>query len=172
MVFSQFKIPANLAQLAVPKMHCLYANAVVQPSVQHCPCYMAWKTRVHTWCRHCHLCVNAPMWRETRWLLGLFDPPSYYWLWTIVILMNPFEDKRFLFHMHLTDTIFPCLFCITINFCLFVRLLLFLFVFVCFCFCLFAFLLFVYLFTFVCLFVLGVLFCLGRSSDSFLPCQL
>ena len=27
--------------LAVVKMHCLYANALVQPSVQHCPCYMA-----------------------------------------------------------------------------------------------------------------------------------
>ena len=78
-VFSQFKIPTNLAQLAVPKMHCLYANAVVQPSVQHCPCYMAWKTKVHTWCRHCHLCINAPMLREKRWLQGIIDPPSYYW---------------------------------------------------------------------------------------------
>ena len=58
-------------------MHCLYANAVVQPSVQHCPCYRAWKTKVHTWCRHCHLCINASMWREKRWLQGLFDPPSY-----------------------------------------------------------------------------------------------
>ena len=27
--------------LAVVKMHCLYANAVVQPSVQHYSCYMA-----------------------------------------------------------------------------------------------------------------------------------
>ena len=78
-VFSQFKIPSNLAQLAVPKMHFLYANAVVQPSVQHFPCYMAWKTKVHTWCRHCHLCINVPMWREKRWLQGLFDPPSYWW---------------------------------------------------------------------------------------------
>ena len=77
MVSSQFKIPANLAQLAVPKMLCLYANAVVQPSVQHCPCYMAWKSKVHTWCRHCHRCINAPMWREKRWLQGLFDLPSY-----------------------------------------------------------------------------------------------
>ena len=76
-VFSQFKIPANLAQLAVPKMHCLYANAVVQPSVQHCSCYMVWKTKVHTWCRHYHLCINAPMWREKRWLQGIIDPPSY-----------------------------------------------------------------------------------------------
>ena len=76
-VFSQFKIPANLAQLAVPKMHCLYANDVVQPSVQHCPCYMAWKTKVHTWCRHYHLCINAPMWRGKRWLQGIIDPPSY-----------------------------------------------------------------------------------------------
>ena len=76
-VFSQFKIPANLAQLAVSKMHCLYANAVVQPSVQHCPCYMAWETKVHTWCRHCHLCINVPMWREKRWLQGIIDPPSY-----------------------------------------------------------------------------------------------
>ena len=77
-VFSQFKFPAYLAQLVVPKMHCLYANGVVQPSVQHCPCYMAWKTKIHTWCRHCHLCINAPMWREKRWLQGLFDPPSYF----------------------------------------------------------------------------------------------
>ena len=57
-------------------MHCLYANAVVQPSVQHYSCYMAWKTKVHTWCRDCHLCINAPMWREKRWLQGIFDPPS------------------------------------------------------------------------------------------------
>ena len=77
-VFSQFKIPANLAQLAVSKMHCLYANAVVQPSVQHCPCYMAWKTKVHTWCRHCHFCINAPMWKEKRWLQGIIDPPCRY----------------------------------------------------------------------------------------------
>ena len=76
-VFLQFKIPANLAQIAVSKMHCLYANAVVQPSVQHCPCYIAWKTKVHTWYRHCHLCINAPMWREKRWLQGIIDPPSY-----------------------------------------------------------------------------------------------
>ena len=62
---------------AVRKIHCLYANAIVQPSLQHCACCMAWKTNVHTWCRHCHLCTNAPMWREKRWLQGLFDPPSY-----------------------------------------------------------------------------------------------
>ena len=91
-VFSKFKIPANLAQLAVPKMHCLYANAVVHPSVQHCPCYMVWKTKVHTWCRHCHLCINAPMWREKRWLQGIIDPPSYevilfsiWQLWSVTI---------------------------------------------------------------------------------------
>ena len=58
-------------------MHCLYTNAVVQPSVQHCPCYMAWKTKVHTWCRHCQFCINAPMWRGKWWLQGLFDSPSY-----------------------------------------------------------------------------------------------
>ena len=51
---------------AMNKMHCLYANAVMQPSVQHYSCYMAWKTKVHTWRRHCHLCINAPMWREKR----------------------------------------------------------------------------------------------------------
>ena len=62
---------------AVNKMHCLYANALVQPSVQHYSCYMAWKIKVHTWCRDCHLCINAPMWREKRWLQGIFDPPSY-----------------------------------------------------------------------------------------------
>ena len=61
----------------VPTKHCLYANAVVQSSVQHCPCYMVWKTKVHTWCRHCHFCINAPMGREKRWVKGLFDPPSY-----------------------------------------------------------------------------------------------
>ena len=60
---------------AVNKMHCLYANAVVQPNVQHYSCYMAWKTKVHTWCRYCQLCINAPMWRENRWLQGIFDPP-------------------------------------------------------------------------------------------------
>ena len=76
-VFSQLKFPANLAQLVVPKMHCLYANAIVQPSVQHCPCYMTRKTKVHTWCRHCHLCINAPMWSEKRWLQRLFDLPLY-----------------------------------------------------------------------------------------------
>ena len=62
---------------AVNKMHCLYSNAVVQPSVQHYSCYMAWKTKVHTRCRDCHLCINAPMWREKKWLQGIFDPPSY-----------------------------------------------------------------------------------------------
>ena len=77
-VFSQFKFPANLAQLVVPKMHCLYANFVVQPSP--CPCYMAWKTKVHTWCRHCHLCIKALMSREERWLQRLFDPPRIAWL--------------------------------------------------------------------------------------------
>ena len=55
----------------------LYANAVVQPSVQHYSCFMAWKSKVHTWCRNCHFCINAPMWREKRWLQGIFDPPSY-----------------------------------------------------------------------------------------------
>ena len=58
-------------------MHCLYANAVVQPSVQHYSCYMARKTKYHTWCRYCHLCINAPMWREKRWLQGIIDSPSY-----------------------------------------------------------------------------------------------
>ena len=72
MVFSQFKFPANLTQLVVPKMHCLYANAVVQPNVQHCPCDMAWKTKVHTWCRHCHLCINAPMWREKKMVARIY----------------------------------------------------------------------------------------------------
>ena len=58
-------------------MHCPYANAVVQPSVQHYSCYIAWKIKVHTWCRYWHLCINAPMWREKRWLQGICDPPSY-----------------------------------------------------------------------------------------------
>ena len=63
---------------AVNKIHRLYANAAVQPSVQYYSCYIAWKTNVHTWCRYCHFCINAPMWREKRWLQGIFDPPSYY----------------------------------------------------------------------------------------------
>ena len=94
-VFSQFKIPANFAQLAVPKMHCVYANAVVQPSVQHCPCYMAWKTKVHTWCRHCHLRINAPMWREKRWLQGIIDPPSYIVLYMGFQSYNRSESQIF-----------------------------------------------------------------------------
>ena len=68
--------------LAVVKMHCLYANAKVQPSVQYYSCYMTWKTKDHTWCRYCHLCINAPMWREKRWLQGIIDrtyPPPMYW---------------------------------------------------------------------------------------------
>ena len=52
-------------------------TVVVQPSVQHCPCYGTWKTKAYTWCRHYHLCINAPMWKEKRWLPGFFDPPSY-----------------------------------------------------------------------------------------------
>ena len=100
-VFSQFKIPANLAQLAVPKMHCLYGNAVVQPSMQHCPCYMAWKTNVHTWCRHRHLCINAPMWREKRWLQGLFDPPSYSQKLPFVSAFELFLMKKGLVKWHL-----------------------------------------------------------------------
>ena len=88
-VFSQFKFPANLTQLVVSKMHCLYANAVMQPSVQHCPCYMAWKTKVHSWCRHCYLCINALLWREKRWLQGLFDPPSYVHLQAISLEWRP-----------------------------------------------------------------------------------
>ena len=105
-VFSQFKFPANFAQLVVPKMHCLYANAVVQPSVQHSPCYMAWKAKVHTWFRHCHLCINAPMWREKRWWQGLFDPPSY----------NCDYLQHSTFHFNLIDfqlnTDFPSQFCV------------------------------------------------------------
>ena len=61
---------------AVNKIHCLYGNAIVQPRVQYYSCYMAWKTKVHTWYRYCHFCLNAPMWREKRWLQGIFDPPS------------------------------------------------------------------------------------------------
>ena len=94
-VFSHFKIPANLAQLAVSKMHCLYANAVVQPSVQHWPCYMAWKTKVHTWCRHCHLCINALMWREKRWLQGIIDPPSYIMNWAVVLMPPQHHSMKF-----------------------------------------------------------------------------
>ena len=76
---------------AVNKIHCLYANAVVQPSVQYYSCYMAWKTKVHTWCRYSHFCINAPMWREKRWLQGIFDPPSYIMHYALcIILINRF----------------------------------------------------------------------------------
>ena len=43
MVFLEF--PANLAQLVVPKMHCLYANATMQQSMQYCP----YQGRIHVW---------------------------------------------------------------------------------------------------------------------------
>ena len=33
-VFLQFTFPVNLAQIVVSKMHCHYANAAVQPSMQ------------------------------------------------------------------------------------------------------------------------------------------
>ena len=98
MVFSQFKIPANLAQLAVPKM-------------QHCPCYMAWKTKIHTWCRHCHLCINAPMWREKRWLQGLFDPPSYVWTarsiekWNLIRILHHPHKLTLLFRFNDMPTV-------------------------------------------------------------------
>ena len=36
----QFMHLTSLVNSQCPTMHCLYANAVVQPSVQHCPCYM------------------------------------------------------------------------------------------------------------------------------------
>ena len=65
-----------------------YANAVVQPSVQHYSCYMAWKTKDHTWCRYCHLCINAPMWREKRWLHRIIDPPSYNIMFTFKVGVN------------------------------------------------------------------------------------
>ena len=38
---------------------------------------MAWNTKDHTWCRYCHFCIKAPMWKEKRWLQGIVDPPSY-----------------------------------------------------------------------------------------------
>ena len=60
----------------VSKMHSLYANAIVQPSVQRCSCYILWKTKVHTWCRQCNLCINAPMWREKRRLQGFLTLPG------------------------------------------------------------------------------------------------
>ena len=80
MVFSQFTFSANLAQLVVPKMHCLYANAVVQLSMQHFPCYMAWKTKVYTWCRYYHLCINAPMWRDKKMVARTF--------WTALVILT------------------------------------------------------------------------------------
>ena len=51
---------------AVFKVHCLHANAVMQPSVQHCPCYMVLKTKVHTRCWYCHLCIYTRRKRESR----------------------------------------------------------------------------------------------------------
>ena len=50
------------------------------------------KKKVHTWCRHCHLCISAPMWREKRWLQGLFDPPS--WMCSIVSFLNILAQKQ------------------------------------------------------------------------------
>ena len=73
----QFMHPTSLFYWQWSKCIVFYANVVVQPSVQHYSCYMAWKTKDHTWCRYCHLCINAPMWREKRWLQGIIDPPSY-----------------------------------------------------------------------------------------------
>ena len=54
-----------------------FARIVWQPDSAICPdcsCYIAWKTKVHTRCRDCHLCINVPMWREERWLQEIFDP--------------------------------------------------------------------------------------------------
>ena len=51
----------------------------MQPSVQYYSCYKARKTKVHTWCSYCHFCINSPMWREKRWLQGIFDPPSQFY---------------------------------------------------------------------------------------------
>ena len=82
---------------AVNKIYCLYANAVVQPSVQYYSCYMAWKTKVNTWCRYCHFCINAPMWREKRWLQGIFDPPSY------VCMYNGLQEHVFCLKNSITD---------------------------------------------------------------------
>ena len=87
-------------------MHCLYANAVVQPSVQHYSCYMTWKTKVHTWCRYCHLCINAPMWREKRWLQGIFDPPSYVKCMKCIMLV---QDVIVLFVFYQSDWCPPSL---------------------------------------------------------------
>ena len=79
-----------------------YANAVVQPSVQHYSCFMAWKTKVHTWCRYCHFCINASMWREKRWLQGIFDPPSY------IILFQTIHYSP----VHLVESVGYCGLCI------------------------------------------------------------
>ena len=45
MVFLQFKFPVNLAQLVVSKMQCHYANAAVQPSLQHIADHIRWYDR-------------------------------------------------------------------------------------------------------------------------------
>ena len=87
--------------LGVVKKPCLYANAVVQPSVQHYSCYMAWKTKDHIWCRYYHLCINAPMWREKRWLQVIIDPPSYkHWTWKHLVSCGSWviDGLNMLFH--------------------------------------------------------------------------
>ena len=68
---------------------------------------MVWKTKIHTGCWHCYLCINAPMWREKRWLPELFDPPSYiapfhqglstgvfFWAMCVLIGVEEFEKWR------------------------------------------------------------------------------
>ena len=57
---------------------CIVFMLIVQPSVQHYSCYMAWKTKVHTWCRDCHLCINAPMWRGKKMVARNFWPSLIY----------------------------------------------------------------------------------------------
>ena len=56
-------------------MHCLYANAVVQPSVQHYSCNMAWKIltfkiqdgRLRHIEDHLKLYLLNQMWQKSKW---------------------------------------------------------------------------------------------------------
>ena len=69
---------------AVNKMHCLYANAVVQPSMRHYSCYMHWPQCMDSWLvrfLHTRQCVPPEIARQpfyssqniwsTHWLLHM-----------------------------------------------------------------------------------------------------
>ena len=69
----------------------------MQPSVQQCPCYMAWKTTVHTWCRHCDLCIvrkhpceeKKDIWKDFLTLPRMSRNSGT--LWRTILLYNDFQ---------------------------------------------------------------------------------